>query len=75
MAAKSYINAVITDIRNLQKIQMDSRMRNRMDWWIGNLKTGVEIYDEELLEAKHLGSRNPDFDGDWVGRPDDDFKD
>ncbi len=75
MNAKSYIKAVITDIRNLQKYQLDGRMRDRMNWWIGNLETGIEVYDDELLEAKQLGVRNPEFDGDWVGRPDDDFKD
>lgn len=75
MKGKSYIKGVIRDIRKVRDEQLDGRTRNRMNWWIGNLETGIDAYEDEVEEGKQLGLRNPDFDGDWIGRPDDDLKD
>lgn len=31
--------------------------------------------EDALAEARMYQVRNPEFDGDWVGRPDDDYED
>jgi hypothetical protein len=42
---------------------------------IDNVERGLVEVEDAIREAKNIGVRHPDFDGDMVGWPEDDFDD
>lgn len=43
--------------------------------YIGLLEAAATLYEDHIFQAMNIGVRNPEFPGDFVGRPDDDFAD
>jgi hypothetical protein len=50
-------------------------VKDKVWYCIYLLENGLAEAEEIIVQAKNIGSRNPDFPGDWIGRPDDDFDD
>ncbi len=65
-------------IREMYMRKLHAKTNQEAAFWqrlITRLEAGIADYEEQLQIAKMIGDRNPEFDGDMVGRPDDDFAD
>lgn len=64
---------VLRNLRNLRLIERDRAKRAFIDVMIEDQQLGLGRLEDELREAQMTGARNPEFPGDMVGRPNDDF--
>lgn len=71
----SWMNFATNELEKLIWEEKDLKKKARMQMILGHMTMGVVTYEEEIELAKMIGVRNPDFDGDLMGRPDDDFDD
>ena len=53
-------------------VAVNQRFKSYVQGAIDDQLYGIEEADEQIWNAKQIGVRNPDFDGDEVGRPEDD---
>jgi hypothetical protein len=65
-----FARRMLHEIRGAAK---DPQMRSDIDKTVWAIKKGEELDNERIQEAKMIGIRNPAFDGDFVGYPEDDF--
>jgi hypothetical protein len=75
MTNNSWMNFASGELEKLTWEEKDLRKKARMQMILGHLTMGIVTYEEEIELAKMIGARNPEFPGDLVGRPDDDFDD
>ncbi len=54
-------------------IAVTPRFKSYVQGAIDDQLYGIDDADEQIWKAAQGGVRNPEFDGDEVGRPDDDF--
>lgn len=70
-----HFKSVLSNLRNLRAIERNKAKRAFIDVIIEDQQLGLERFNDELREAQMTGIRNPEFPGDMVGRPNDDFDD
>lgn len=75
MSSNSWMNYATSELEKLIWEEKDLKKKGRMQMILGHITMGVVTYEEEVEIAKMIGARNPEFPGDLVGRPDDDFDD
>jgi hypothetical protein len=75
MNSKARFQHVLVRLRDLRRIERDKAKRAYLDALINDQQDALEHYSDEIREAKMIGVRNPSFDGDYIGYPDDDFSD
>jgi hypothetical protein len=73
MSGNIYHHNVLRGLRNLIKIERDKAKRAYLNSLVDDQLAGNDLNEERIAAAKMLGVRNPAFDGDYVGYPDDDF--
>jgi hypothetical protein len=73
--SRYHFKSVLTGLRDLRYMVRRKPLRAYIDALIEDQTIGLERFDEAINDAKMHGVRNPEFDDDWVGRPDDDFDD
>ncbi|HEX2907760.1 MAG TPA: hypothetical protein VHO69_12905 [Phototrophicaceae bacterium] len=61
-------------LRRLLQHEKDAQKRYDIENIIESINRGIYTYEQAIRAAKMIGLRNPSFDGDEVGYPDDDFK-
>lgn len=69
-----------TNLENLRRMlwgwyhnESNPKIKGKVHYCIYLLDNGLAEVEEIIVQAKNIGSRNPGFPGDWIGRPDDDF--
>lgn len=68
------MNALIRELRKMaNNTRFSAAVREKASTLLRLAENAQEDYEELLVQAKRIGARNPEFDGDEVGRPDDDF--
>jgi hypothetical protein len=75
MSSKTCFQNVLVRLRDLRRIERDKAKRAYLDALINDQQDALEHYGDEIREAKMIGVRNPSFDGDYIGYPEDDFTD
>jgi uncharacterized membrane protein len=70
-----FVRSELVKFRNDLKKVGAIDVAKKIDNLIFHLDEGVTLAEEAVTEAKMLGLRNPAFDGDYVGYPNDDFDD
>jgi hypothetical protein len=75
MNSKTRFQNVLVRLRDLRRIEREKAKRAYLDALINDQQDALEHYGDEIREAKMIGVRNPSFDGDYIGYPDDDFSD
>jgi hypothetical protein len=60
---------------SLLRNEKDKDKRGYIRGLLDDLRRGVMAAERQMFAAKMIGWRNPAFDGDYVGYPDDDFDD
>lgn len=73
MNSNSWMDFAVSELEKLIWEEKDLKKKARMQMILGHMSMGIVTYEEEVELAKMIGVRNPDFDGDMMGRPDDDF--
>ena len=54
-------------------IAVSPRFKSYLQGAIDDQLYAIDEIDEQVWKAKNIGARNPEFDGDEIGRPDDDL--
>ncbi len=67
------LQAVLRGLRNLRGMEHERAKRAYIDSLIDDQRAGMAFVEQQIEETKMIGVRNPAFDGDRVGYPDDDF--
>ncbi|MBZ0281784.1 MAG: hypothetical protein K8L97_13680 [Anaerolineae bacterium] len=70
-----YLDTTLQGLRNFLRMERDSSKRAYLETLIDKLRKGIRHAEEKERDAKMIGVRNPSFDGDMVGYPEDDFDD
>jgi hypothetical protein len=70
-----YHKSVMRGLQNLLRMETDKYKKIVILELIEDMKAGNASVQQQLWAAKMLGLRNPDFDGDYIGRWDDDDED
>lgn len=65
--------SVLGGLKKLHSMEKDRATRAYIDALIEDQKAGINSVSGEIQAAKMIGVRNPAFDGDYVGYPEDDF--
>jgi hypothetical protein len=74
MSDHRILNAVLKRLYVIRDhIATSPRSKSYVQGAINDQLYAIEDMDEQIWKAKNVGARNPEFDGDEVGRPDDDF--
>jgi hypothetical protein len=68
-----FLKHVLSGLRDMQRMERSRAKREFIDVLIEDQKAGMDMIDSQLFAAKMIGVRNPAFDGDMVGYPEDDF--
>jgi len=66
---------VLSRLRALYRMETDRAKREFIRVTIEDQQMGIRAVEKDIQDAKMIGVRNPSFDGDMIGYPDDDFKD
>jgi hypothetical protein len=61
-------------LRRVRRELKDPHLREDIDDALGDLDRAEFVYGKWIDDAKMIGVRNPAFDGDYVGYPEDDFE-
>jgi hypothetical protein len=75
MSRNRHLQLAKSGLRNLLRHEKDAAKRNYIQNIIGDIDRGVMTYEQWIKDAKMIGFRNPSFDDDSIGYPDDDFDD
>ncbi len=62
-------------LRGMLKTEKDPKKRDDIYSILKDIDRGIFSYEEAIEAAKMIGVRNPAFDGDYIGCPEDDFDD
>jgi hypothetical protein len=74
MSSHPHLQAVLKRLYVIRDhIATSKRSKSYVQNAINEQEWGIEDANEQIWNAKQRGVRNPEFDGDKVGRPDDDF--
>lgn len=72
---KRYLTSARGLIRAVRAKLKDPALKEYLSEAIDDINTAEFLHEKEVQEAKMIGVRNPAFDGDMVGYPDDDIVD
>jgi hypothetical protein len=64
---------VLRGLRKLLKEETDPARRTFIKTLIEDMEAGNALNERQIRAAKMIGVRNPFFDGDLIGYPEDDF--
>jgi hypothetical protein len=62
-------------LKVLLRKEKDPKVRSFIQGLLDDLENCVFSYEQQIQAAKMIGVRNPFFDGDEIGYPEDDFDD
>ncbi len=68
-----YHTNVLRGLRKLYKTEVDQARRAFLKTLIEDMEAGNILTEKQIYAAKMIGIRNPAFDGDLIGYPEDDF--
>lgn len=71
--ADRYMERAKAVMRRLIRHESDPVKKEDMKDVVDDLNMSIWVTEQRILDAKMIGVRNPSFDGDEVGYPDDDF--
>jgi hypothetical protein len=72
---KRYLGSARGIIRLVRGKLKDPALKQYLSEAIDDIDTAEFLYGKQIQEAKMIGVRNPAFDGDMVGYPEDDIVD
>lgn len=70
-----YMRRVASSVRRVAQHLKERAVKDELYDALVDLKLADKTYERWIKEARMTGLRNPSFDGDEVGYPDDDFDD
>jgi hypothetical protein len=74
MSSHRHLQAVLNRLYVIRDhAAVSKRFKSYVQGAIDDQIMGIEDAEEQIWDAKQGGVRNPEFDGDEVGRPDDDL--
>jgi hypothetical protein len=68
-----WIDNARRSLRKLMDAESDSFKRKFIHDTLDDINRGAFTYEQWILDAKMIGIRNPAFEGDYIGYPEDDF--
>jgi hypothetical protein len=72
--SKRIIQRIKGTIRRVHRQIHDPELRYDLEGAIEDLDILAHVQEKEIRDAKMIGVRNPAFDGDYIGYPEDDFE-
>lgn len=69
-----WLESVLRGLRKLRKAEKDPTKREFIKTLIDNQESGIDLTNRQIYAAKMIGVRNPAYDGDYIGYPEDDFE-
>jgi hypothetical protein len=73
--SNQFLKHVLSGLRDLFQMEHSRARKEFIKSLIEDQKSGMDMVDSQIFAAKMIGVRNPAFDGDMIGYPDDDFRD
>jgi len=74
MSNNKYMRFAQGTLRRMRGYIQDPQMKRDVNDVLNDLRRADFIYEKMIEDAKMIGVRNPAFDGDMIGYPEDDLK-